>query len=306
MPWWQVKTEKVSQRFWSDIREGWVNNAPLTLDLSQRLEHSISELPSVIALDEALKIDVPQVHQEISELRRNVLVEAIFLAKKATSVLAASQHHVLHGYCSWSLSSAYQAAFFAAKSILYLLGIAFAERQNTILVDVWPLPEKLSTKARKRGESPRQLILAIKLKAQRLEHQPIWGFFLRAIRVSEVEASIWPANFVGLLRDLREDQFAVQRNALHYKNVYWPFPGDLEAIAHRDGFGDFLAAELSADRFDPEAEDFSIMLALVTVNLALRLINDLGTQSPFFKTVSERTDGLLASDTYSLYRRCLA
>lgn len=93
-----------------------------------------------------MKSDENKKVEMIFGLREGILVEGLSLLYKSANVLAGATVHVERGMCSWSISSAYHAAFFAMKGIVHLLGAAFVKTDTTFIVDVWPPPEQLSSK----------------------------------------------------------------------------------------------------------------------------------------------------------------
>ena len=172
------------------------------------------------------------VAEEISGLRNGILAVALFVLHKAANVMGCAQVHVARGLCSWSLSSAYQAAFFGMKAILQLLGVVVIETgDQSYLVDVWAEPDK---KKKKNFLGPKYPVLI--QKVQRVEHRHLWGCFQRMLRVCTAPADIWPVGCVQSLKDLDINGFARQRNKLHYTTLFWPFE-DLHACNVIADFG---------------------------------------------------------------------
>src|ERR1700681_2902178 len=141
-PSWERKGAKLLARTWEEVRDAWLNHIPAIQVPGAAPQDGLCDLPTVqLAVQGVQGEDPKAVEQEIPGLRSGVLAEALFLLHKAANVLGSAQVHVARGLCSWSLSSAYYAAFFGMKAVLQFLGVAAIETGNqTYLVDVWSPP----------------------------------------------------------------------------------------------------------------------------------------------------------------------
>lgn len=299
--WWTPKAEKLTKREWERIAEQWYQVDGLGAVLPVPPADSIKDLPDFSAHVAGFKENVPNETIAIPGLRSGVIFEANMLLLKAINVLGGAQLHVANGACCWSLSSGYHAAFFASKAILHLFGVTFIELDKTFLVDVWHAPERQSKKSQRRGDTAPFRTLIIKTPKTRLDHQPIWAFFQRMLRQVLVDAEIWPIEIVELLKGLQDDEFAGQRNRLHYEPCFWPEPAELDVFSRLEGFGsqhDIL--DLHND-CDADVRDFSVRLGYLCVWLALQLFSSL-TEMPVFVSAYQRQLRALEQECHALYR----
>jgi hypothetical protein len=197
--------------------------------------------------------------------------------------------------CSWSLVSGYQSAVFAAHAILRLLRVTTVQLDSSHhVLDLWPEPP---SKKVARGED----VLVITFDGPRLEHRPLWALLLRLLRVTEVPGEVWPTAIVSEVRDTSVEEFARQRNALHYRLARWPL-SDLREVNIVPEFG--VMASVTSGCLDPELDDFSVRLGIMTVRLALSLLKDLAAQAPSLLPNLEVLDQWQAGPHYATYRAC--
>jgi hypothetical protein len=236
---------------------------------------SLASLKAAVAPYAADKMNIlPVEYTSITGLHGAVLLDSLFLINKAVHVLSAAQIHIDVGMCSWSLSSAYQAAFFAMKASVALLGVTVAEvDSNTYVLD---LCAESATARRTSKYTPPKIIRV--MKTQRVEHRQYWGLFLRTLRVSPLPASVLPDEVQAALTALAISDFASQRNTLHYGNTSWIF-NDLQQMVAQDDFAIDVAAIRDGTALDVDRTDFSVVLAISLVCLGYRLLADLATVS---------------------------
>jgi len=237
------------------------------------------------------------ISDEISGLRAGVLAEAFFVLHKAANVMGCAQVHVARGLCSWSLSSAYHAAFFGMKAILQLLGVVVIETgDQNYLVDIWPVPERRNKKS---PLGPKYPVLI--QKVQRVEHRHLWACFQRMLRVCTVPANLWPVGCIESLKDMDINGFARQRNDLHYTTTAWPFD-DLHACNLMADFGQHPGMLDDGEAIsDPANPDFSIALGLVILRMASQMMVELAA-APAVRAEWELLQTWLAGDCNQLYQ----
>ena len=103
----------------------------------QMLLSEMAALGQCLGIDVLPKSQVRELFEPIPGLREAVLHDAIYLLHKAAHVLGSALVHVSSGMCTWSLSSAYQAAYFAMNSVMRFLGVAVVEYESRhFLIDV--------------------------------------------------------------------------------------------------------------------------------------------------------------------------
>jgi hypothetical protein len=277
-PEWDTVATKIVARDWVDLREIWLANpAGATTFSATAVEPaaSLASFKAAIAPYAADKVNVqPQEHAAIAGLHGAVLLESLFLFNKAVHVLSAAQVHIDAGMCSWSLSSAYQSAFFAMKASLALLGVTVAEvESNTYVVD---LCTESVTARRTAKYSPPKIIRV--MKTQRIEHRQYWGLFQRTLRVLALSSELVGEDLRHALSALDINDFASQRNTLHYGNTRWVF-NDLQQLIVQDDFAANAAAIRNGEALSVDRNDFSVALAITLVGCGYRLLADLATVS---------------------------
>ena len=198
-----------------------------------------------------------------------MLFDGIYLLNKAVHVLSASQVHIDVGMCSWSLSNAYQSAFFAMKACALLLGMAVAEIDSSVYV-IDLCAETAISKKTSRYIPPKVIRV---MKSQRIEHRQYWGLFSRLLRISDIPVSLLSGDLKAALIALNNSDFASQRNLLHYDNTSWVL-SDLQQLIARDDFAADTAAIRSGQALDTDRDDFSVSLAIVLVGFGMSLLRD--------------------------------
>jgi hypothetical protein len=299
--WWERKAAKLIAREWPEIKNAWLGYIPTIDPPGSVPESSIGELPTLHSqVSRMSPRDPMSVSEEIVGLREGVFIEGLFLLHKAANVIACAQVDVAKGLRSWSLSSAYQAAFFAMKAILHFLGVAVAEVQSkSILIDVWSPPER-----RRRGIPTPEFNMLLQ-NCHRFEHRQMWAVFQRMLRVTSERGSILSNENATSLIELAVNDFAAQRNSLHYR-VAWPFD-DLHRCsvvpdfgAHAGGITDGTALN------DPDREDFSIVLGIVLLRMGYGMLYEIAQEAPALKAELEILREWLRNDCHALYRRACA
>lgn len=277
-PEWDVVAPKIVRREWSELRDIWLSNPVAGSTRSERPPEPAESLASLRAAAVTYAADriniLPVEHDRIVGLHGAVLLDSLFLFNKAVHVLSGAQIHIDAGMCSWSLSSAYQSAFFAMKASAALLGVSVAEiDSNTYVVD---LCAESATAKRTRNNIPPKIIRL--MKCQRVEHRQYWGLFRRLLRVCPVPREILAEGVVEALTRLEITDFASQRNKLHYGNTSWIFD-DLQKLMVRADFGVNVGAIRDGSAIDVDRDDFSVVLAIALVSFTYRLFADIAKDS---------------------------
>ncbi len=120
--WWDRKTAKLITRKWPEVKDAWLGYIPTIDPPGKPPESAIGDLPTLELHVTGMSQQQPkEVVEEIVGLRQGVFIEGLFLLHKAAHVMACAQVNVAKGLRSWSLSSAYQSAFFSMKAITHFL-----------------------------------------------------------------------------------------------------------------------------------------------------------------------------------------
>lgn len=268
----------VLARRWSYMAGQWLSYLPILGPPGSRPDEPLSEFigftqaaPQVEGQQVALFGDVPG-------LRQMVFREGLYLLHKALHVLGCAETDASAGFLTWSISEAYHSAFFGAKAILHLLGIAFPTYEpmsKSILIDIFSAGSNQANRKRleKRKLDP-SFISFVRLD-YKLEHRHVWTLLSRALRVMQIEA--WPAAYLKALRNLDVTTVSKQRNSIHYGNHEWLFD-DLYNLLTSEGFGVHPDAIEQKLVYEHES-DFSLVLGIIICRLALLLIEDLARQT---------------------------
>ena len=286
------KIKRILAREWKQIRDGWLDCVPTISRAGQAPAHQLSELTSLEG--QLTKISDSQVEEvdEISGLRSGMLHDAIFLLHKASHVLGACLVHVDKGMCTWSISSAYQSAFFAMKSIMAFLGVCVVESGNRhFLIDVWGTSHE-----RKRRNKGPFIILA---NTRRNEQRNYWAYFQRSVEQTLDRDDIWNADVTGQLLNWDYKDFGRQRNKLHYHTNWWPLD-DLHGCVNAPEFGKWRSLDCVDSDDDP---DFPLLLAFALVRMAGDLLTDLAQESVLIERELSLLQSRLSQPFAELYQK---
>lgn len=269
------------KRSWRDVSKHWVEYIPEINPAGSGPEFPLNEFIGFTTIASELSYD-QSVSAEVPGMRELIFREGLFLYYKAMCVLRSAEKDAQMGSLTWSLSTAYQASLFAAKSILYLMGIAFAEHNSkTVLIDIWPSEGTHKNKSIRLKSREDNSINFIKLNIK-LEHRHIWLMFMRLINVAKFDSSL--DELIGLFKKIEIPEFAKQRNIIQYHNQRWIYP-DIHSGFIDGGFGQYtdLDNKLSYN----EKSDFSFILAISLIKFANELFQDVISYSK--KLTSEAT-----------------
>lgn len=218
--------------------------------------------------------------------------QGLFLLHKASHILSAAELHCDQGILSWSLSSAYQSAFLGVKSILYLLGLAIVPFENDFyLLDLW----------RKIEKEDQNITAGIIRFNYKIGHRNIWELFTRILNSYTID--VWPREITERLAAYSEQDFAKQRNELHYWSASWLYD-DLHQFQIDPTFGYYPnGIKTGLAEFQLQS-DFSLVLAQVILNLGIRLIDDISTETNAIRLERELIYSFLRNhDRHPIYNR---
>lgn len=288
------KIKKIDRRNWSEVRIKWLENIPI-FEPGEAPSFQIVDLIYVqTELDRTPNDGERKI--EINGLRPSVFHEGIYLFHKSINTFLAAEQNFSSGLSSWSLSSSYHSAFYAAKAFLCFSGITMPKYNGSYyVIDVFPELEKLSRNQIKRGEKPENTMKLIKMN--NLLHYHIWKIIQRLINVSAFE--FFNESIISTLLSFSEKEFAKQRNEIHYINNYWPL-NDLFSHSKIEKFGKEEAFIKNIKTFHPELRnDFSVILALLFIRINMLLLEDITSITNILNSEMELIyNNLNKSETY--------
>jgi hypothetical protein len=298
--WWKSKIDKFFYRSWDDLKDIWLDYIPDLIQPGSAPEHEITDSIPLLSEFEKIENDKPYpVSDKIPEVMSAAMHQGIFLLHKAANVIGASQIHIREGIKSWSLSSAYHAAFFSMKAVLHFLGVIeiHVPERGYFLLDLWSEEVSKSSRIRKRTYSVIKII-----KSKRFDHQQLWDLFQRMLRITNFSEKIITAQNVASIQSLKITDFALQRNRLHY-STKWIFD-DIRDYIFNKSFGVFQN-ELSDGSAlqNPNKEDFSLALGFILVRMGFQMLSDIAELSPEIKNELDLLSLWFSKDCNYLYKK---
>lgn len=283
-----LKLKRLSGRNWPDVASAWMQQVPqLVFDdgPGQRPDEDLCDFHALGEVTSTIKPD-GELRYELAGFRSAVLHEGIFLTHKAANVLVASHNQVVKGLPTWSVSTAYQSAFFSMEAMLRILGVAIIRANNkNIVVDVWPEVEKGSSNKTKRlyklGMETQWVCYA------HVDHFHRWAILKKVLRT--LDNSPISNELINTLVSLDDKDFARQRNNLHYSNT-WLFP-DLHAYCSAISYCKFSQEKALIEYLDPIDQNFTVVLASFLLSANAALLAFLGQTSSLIKEEWKLLDG---------------
>lgn len=211
----------------------------------------------------------PHPRGEVPEI---IFREAVFWMHKALHVLGASEMHVDMGLPSWSLSSAYQSSYFAARSILAFFGVSVAEMQHiSVVVDLCRDMQGMRPQRMAQIGAFEEEILFRSIGVL-FDHRQVWRLFQRILRTAS--CTIWPEGWANYFAQLDLADLTKQRHGLHYQLHYWVLD-DLHDFVHSSDFRNVAPTGTNRDLFDTEKLNFSLTVSTAMTRMALLLFKDI-------------------------------
>jgi hypothetical protein len=270
--------KRLQHKDWSELRDLWLGHLPAidfdttfpepTLDQLPRLRH-----PELNASGLA---EVPYA----DGWREAVFREAILLARKfiyCGSLLPALCNE---GRTTWMAIAAYEAAFYGAKSFVYLLGFAPLHRDSKNYVDAF-----YETKRRQGREKIKTYdTLMIHGLADRLTHEVLWALVVRLLDTTKFDGEC--QEIQTEMKMLDWDRFQAFRNRVYYECSFWPMS---EQIADCDIARPVNNAQMSTTAFlddtaaAPFAEEYFAAARLLH-RLIGSMLASIATNAPALQT----------------------
>ncbi|HEX5172283.1 MAG TPA: hypothetical protein VFW11_24070 [Cyclobacteriaceae bacterium] len=274
----ELKLKRIDKKNWNQIRSHWLRHLPIIDPIGTPPVESLSGHPLLASAVLGLTKDGEK-KEDLKNLRSILFHEAIFLLHKSINVLEASGSNFSEGFSTWSLSGGYQSAYFAAKSVLSFMGVTFPRVNGTdIILDGWPYPEELKSKQKKLGVEPEILVKLI--REHPIQHFHIWGTLKRIINTCDISTTLWPEAYTEFVSKI--DDFASQRNALHYSNYEWIL-NDIHDRLIIPYFGTRPDFKSDLARVNESTDDFSVLLSYVLISLSYVLLEDIAKVAPAIK-----------------------
>ena len=258
------------RREWSDISGYWLGYINTITPPGAQPSTVIEEFIGFETVARSLRGTSRHQRLDVSGFRQLVFHEAIYLLHKASHVIGCSETGALLGAHTWSLSQAYQGSFFAAKSICYLLGGVLADYdRRTIIIDIWPGVSSSSSGLGLLTDTTIEFFQNEKW----VGHKEVWQLFQHLLRITKV--NIWPTLYTDAIIALASNDFAKQRNIIHYAGGKWVFD-DLIEFTPNSNYG-LAKSRFSSGFVYEEQSDFTFVLAQIIFRMALLILDEIST-----------------------------
>lgn len=273
------KAKKILKRQWPEIRDSWLRDLPEIPSAACKPTSSLSDLLALTNAHQNIDQNNEVIHG-VSGLRQIALWEAVFLLHKSGSVMRACQTSVKSGMKTWSMFDGYHSAYFGARAVMALLGVAVPRPAGQqLLVELFPNIVMTNQKDRKRLSIDSSCCLAYKLN--QLKQQDMWGLFIRILRVSE--AAVWDDRIVDNLIGIGEKAFSKKRNKILYDPIYWEYEDLVECETAGDFCVGYRAFPDGFEQLDGDDPRMSVLVSFMIFNLGYKLLDDLADQAPVLK-----------------------
>lgn len=266
--------KNLPHRQWAVLRDLWIDHLPDIDFRAQMPEPTLWHLPE---LKDRLKSAQPGTDLPYVEgARESVFREAVILTRKFAYSRAAAREAGQSGFSTWSVVSGYDACFYGAKALCYLLGMASLDRDSPLFIDLFaPRTHKIG-KGRK--AQVYDILVAHRLEA-RLTHKTLWDLTGRLCRTLTL-----PDDADALTSELRGLSFAGMsnlRNNILYDGGFWL---DTDDMAHCDlvhtlsNFRLFSAMEAPPE--EPNRSEWYFAVAQTLNSALVYLLGDLARLAP--------------------------
>lgn len=203
------------------MRDLWINHLP-TIDFA-------AAFPSP-TLWELAPIQYPQLNaggvaecDYVSGVREAVLREAILLVRKFIYCGTLLPTLSGAGKNTWTAIAAYEASFYGAKALCYLLGFASLGKNSNLYLDVFCETERKVGKLKVKFYDT----LRIHKLDERLTHQMLWGLIERLLDTTTFEGEL--LEIQTQLKILDWGSYTSFRNSVYYDGSFWPLSATVQA-----------------------------------------------------------------------------
>jgi hypothetical protein len=264
---WAQLESTLLQRRWDYLRETWLRHIPIINPPGAVPQRVLADLTS-----ELVTMPAPQLGKlqsftfPIGEVPELMFREGVYWLHKALHVLGASETHAAKGMPTWSLSSAYQSAFFSARASMAFLGLAISEVEKTSFVinlcrDMRLMSDRQYGTPGAFREEAQFYTLGILF-----DHRQIWSLLQRLLRITTRPP--WPSELSTYIAQMNASDITKQRHNLHYQLLGWYF-NDLYTFEFPSGFDDVQPTGSGRELFDTSISKFSFSFAAAILRIGL-------------------------------------
>jgi HEPN domain-containing protein len=264
---WKELEATIVRRRWDYIRGTWLRHLPVIEPPGRAPDRTLSDFVGEVVTDiSATGKHIQSLSFPAGDVPTLMFHEGVYWLHKALHVLGAAEKHADTGMPTWSLSSAYQSAFFSARASMAFLGVAVTELEKTSFVVAISRDMQLmsageyGTLGAFDGEAHFHTFGVL------FDHRQVWLLFQRLLRVTT--RAPWPAPLTSYVGQLNVAEITKQRHHLHYQLYGWVFD-DLFNFQFGHGFDQTAPTGSGRDLFDPGAAKFSFVLAAALLRMAL-------------------------------------
>jgi len=244
--------KKLPHRNWDSLRDHWLGFLPI-IDFDEGYPSpALWELPDYDNTLGAVKIE--GVISYLPGVREAIFREAIILARKLICCWSIARIAAEAGKQTWTSVAAYDASFYGAKSLCYLLGFANLGRDSKLYLDAFHESILRTNKIR-----ITYLDLHVYNLASRMEHSTLWSLTERLLNTTNFDGTL--AQLRSNLQRIKWDNFSVFRNRVMYVGSFWPFSDEITTCDLPRPFFHFdvlQALDTSLDIQAPFAEQYFI------------------------------------------------
>jgi hypothetical protein len=227
--------KRLEHRNWLTLRDLWINHLPA-------IDFAVA-YPSP-TLWELAPIEYPPLNaggvaecNYVQGVREAVLREAILLVRKFIycGTLLPTLSGV--GKNTWTAVAAYEASFYGAKAVCYLLGFANLSKSSNLYLDVFCETERKVGKIKVKFYDT----LRIHKLEERLNHKMLWGMTERLLDTTTFEGEL--LEIQTQLKIFDWDSFTSFRNNVYYDGSFWPLSATMQACDLTTGVHQMQLAE---------------------------------------------------------------
>lgn len=205
-------------RSWPKLRDQWIEHIPLEFTAMGGSVEPLLNLQGVSLGDKIIIERVPQ-------LRETILALSFHLRLKGLYCIRAAREMNEKGYPTWATLLMYDACFFSAKSICYLLGMSDVGRDSPYYLDIFY------------EETRKKQLIDVGHQAfrlpERMSHSVLWSLFTRLMNTLKSDEN----DFTLRIKEMRRNDFATfssERNRLFYTCLAWSREENLDTSDFRE------------------------------------------------------------------------
>lgn len=269
------------------MRDLWISHLP-TIDFAAAYPSpTLWELPPIQhpQLNAGGVAECPYVNG----VREAVLREAILLIRKFIYCGTLLPTLSGTGKNTWTAIAAYEASFYGAKAVCYLLGFAHLGKSSSLYVDVFCETERKVGKLKVKAYDT----LRIHKLDERLTHKMLWGLTERLLDTTSFEGELLETQ--TQLKILDWGTFTSFRNSVYYDGSFWPLSETIQAcdlIAGVEQIQIAEAARLDDLRSSPPFAGEYFAVATLLRKLIVGMLQTIADIAPAIKLELEAFDVL--------------